>query len=354
MPARWARGSVLASWGRRTPTCAERNQFATLTDLGLAALLWRQASSPSGLPQSARSRGQYRRARHRPRCWLWARRASNSRTGLLQLVLASPCSVLWQRKNVPWLRSPAGRLLLVAGGAYCLAAWLLPGSPGLQPGASGIVARLQDVSITCQSRSVLWANVWHLVLQKPWLGWGWGELDYAHFITLYPGARFCDILDNAHNLPLQLAVELGLPFALGACGVLLWWVLRSAPWKNQPGRQLAWAVLGLVGVHSMLEYPLWYGPFQMASATALLLLWQAPIAQPAATPSFGLSPVVRRAPLARPWAWAVGCGSALVLALCVLAVVDYWRMTQLYLPIAQRAPAYREDTLHKLQGIVFW
>ena len=57
-----------------------------------------------------------------------------------------------------------------------------------------------------------------LIAQKPWLGWGWGELDYAHFITLYPGARFCDILDNAHNLPLHLAVELGVPLAVVLCG----------------------------------------------------------------------------------------------------------------------------------------
>ena len=28
-------------------------------------------------------------------------------------------------------------------------------------------------------------------------------MDYAHFVTLYPGERFCDILDNAHNLPLH-------------------------------------------------------------------------------------------------------------------------------------------------------
>ena len=24
----------------------------------------------------------------------------------------------------------------------------------------------------------------HLIAQEPWLGWGWGGLDYAHFITL--------------------------------------------------------------------------------------------------------------------------------------------------------------------------
>jgi hypothetical protein len=97
---------------------------------------------------------------------------------------------------------------------------------------------------------------------------------------------------------------------------------------------LAWAVLGLVGVHSLLEYPLWYGPFQLATATALLLLWHLP----------------RRPGASALRMWALGGGSALLLALSALAALDYWRMTQLYVPAAQRAAAYREDTLQKLQG----
>jgi hypothetical protein len=216
---------------------------------------------------------------------------------------------------------------------------------------------------------VLWANVWHLVLQRPWLGWGWGELDYAHFITLYPGTRFCDILDNAHNLPLHLAVEVGLPMALSVCAALAWWVRRAAPWKErQPARQLAWSVLGLVGVHSLLEYPLWYGPFQMVVVLALLLLWQTRRARAASTSDapvgtqsarLDVPKLVPHTPdalqvrnavgLPVPWLW--GGASAFVLALCMFAAFDYWRMSQLYLGAPQRAVAYRDSTLEKLQGI---
>jgi len=105
------------------------------------------------------------------------------------------------------------------------------------------------------------------------MGWGWGELDYAHFITLYPGARFCEILDNAHNLPLHLAVELGMPLTLAFFGAVVWWVMRARPWaETDASRQLAWVVLLLIGVHSLLEYPLWYGPFQLAVVLCLLML----------------------------------------------------------------------------------
>ncbi len=116
----------------------------------------------------------------------------------------------------------------------------------------------------------------HLIAQKPLAGWGWGELDYAHFRTLYDGPRFCDILDNAHNLPfLHVAVELGVPLALLCMGGALVWAWRRQPWREQDTRrQLGWAVLALVTLHSMLEYPLWYGPFQIAFGAAVA--WVAP------------------------------------------------------------------------------
>ena len=38
---------------------------------------------------------------------------------------------------------------------------------------------------------------------------------------------------------------------------------------------MAWAVLAVIVVHSLLEYPLWYGPFQIAFGLCLGLLWPA-------------------------------------------------------------------------------
>ncbi|MBP9062061.1 MAG: O-antigen ligase C-terminal domain-containing protein, partial [Rhodoferax sp.] len=180
----------------------------------------------------------------------------------------------------------------------------------------------------------------HLIVQKPWLGWGWGNLDYAHFITLYPGARFCDILDNAHNLPLHLAVELGLPVAFLVCGTGLWLVWRTQPWREaDPTRQLAWSVLAVILLHSLLEYPLWYGPFQMAFGLSVWMLWRVEASSSKNTDAF------------RPVAPILFAQAAIFLiAFIAYAAWDYHRISQIYLAQNRRAAAYQDNTLEKIQG----
>ncbi len=305
----------------------QRNQFASLTSIALAALLawrlrwrseagvWRWAGMASGVALLALGNA-----------------ASSSRTGMLQLLLIAALALLWRaRRTAPWV--------VAALVCYAVGLVLLPWAAGLDPETQGLFARLKAGDAVCASRLTLWSNVLTLIGQAPWRGWGWGELDYAHFMTLYDGPRFCDILDNAHNLPLHLAVELGVPFALLACAALLAWIARARPWREaDPLRQLAWTVLAMLGVHSLLEYPLWYGPFQLACGLCLGLLWRAPAAAPgraAAGPARGATLPVALA--------------ALLFAACLYAAWDYRRIGQIYLPPALRAPAYREDTLARIQ-----
>jgi Virulence factor membrane-bound polymerase, C-terminal len=166
-------------------------------------------------------------------------------------------------------------------------------------------------------------------------------------MTLYNGPRFCDILDNAHNLPLHLAVELGVPVTLLVCGTVLWTVWRARPWADtDPRRQLAWGVLAVIGLHSLLEYPLWYGPFQMAFGISLGLL-----------SSSRLAPTTRHTQGAFPAGWKAGAerNAPLLLAIVILAGVagaawDYHRMRQIYLPSDERMTAYREDTLTRVRA----
>jgi Virulence factor membrane-bound polymerase, C-terminal/O-Antigen ligase len=226
-----------------------------------------------------------------------------------------------------------------------VAAWLLPQWAGLDPLASGILGRVGESTAACTSRLTLWSNVLHLITQKPWFGWGWGELDYAHFITLYPGERFCEILDNAHNLPLHLAVELGVPIAMAFCVMCGWLVWRNKPWaETNPTRQMAWGVLAVIGLHSMLEYPLWYGPFQLAVVLCIWMLWVTPMNADAEVQEI-------EQPRGRTLASTLTASFAIVLiAVCAYAAWDYWRISQIYLAPDSRNAAYRDDTLTKIQN----
>jgi hypothetical protein len=117
----------------------------------------------------------------------------------------------------------------------------------------------------------------------------------------------------------------------------IWLTWRARPWQEaDPTRQLAWGVLAVIMLHSMLEYPLWYGPFQLSLALCLGLLW----------PRGGLT--------WRLSANAYARGGLYVIALISFAAIaytawDYRRISQIYLSPEQRAASYREDTLEKIR-----
>jgi hypothetical protein len=312
----------------------QRNQFATLTNIGLAALLWCAVQPGLREPQRVQARAGLLAA-----AVLLAagNAASSSRTGLVQLLLLGGLVWFWGGLREPGTR----RVLVVALGAYVAATLALPALLGVSPVEHGLWGRLNQDGSVCASRLTLWRNVLHLISLHPWLGWGWGELDYAHFITLYDGPRFCDILDNAHNLPLHLAVELGVPVALLVCGGGLWLVLRARPWRDtEPTRQLAWCVLAVIGLHSLLEYPLWYGPFQMAVGLCLCFLW--PVH--ANTPARADGPHGNHSSV---WPYLLAGG---LLVAAAYATWDYRRISQIYLNPDQRAAEFKEDTLEKIRG----
>ena len=318
---------VPAYLGDAVGNLRQRNQLATLTSLGAVAVLWLQAQ---GLPG-------------RQALWLLTllaagNAATGSRTGLLQWLLVPALQLLWQGASRTRRSAWSWPLLLWALGVYLLASLALPHALAAWKGTGvdNAMARMGALG-GCGSRSVLWANVLHLIGQKPWSGWGWNELKYAHYMADYPGTRFCDILGNAHNLPLQLAFAFGIPAAVAALGTLLVLALRARPWRlTHEGSSLGWGVLAMVGLHSLLEYPLWYSPFQLATLLGVLLLW----------PSAGRLLVLRQDAVA----WLALAG------LCLLIWIgyDYQRMRQIYLPAAQRTGFWRDEPwTHARQTLFF-
>ncbi len=306
----------------------QRNQFATLCGMGLLALLYLRQTAPTAARPSWFDLA-----------WPWAAAAvlalgnalSSSRTGGLQWLLVALVLWCWRgslHARVRWLGFGALGYYVVA---LVLMPWL---ADAVGNASSGLWGRVEQ-GAGGFSRLALYSNTLDLIAQKPWLGWGWRELAYAHYSTHFDN-RFMELLDNAHNLPLHLAVELGLPFALAVCGALVWWVWRSAPWREtDAARQLAWAVLLLIGVHSMVEYPLWYGPFLMALGLCGGLLLGTGAAQQ------------KEEPLSQSSRSFIAIKLIAVGLLCFagFAGFDYHRVSQIYLSTESRSQWYGDDAL---------
>jgi O-antigen ligase len=327
-----------ASPGEAYGNLRQRNQLASLLSLGLASAFFLAAGA----------RGSARAALAAVVVLLSAACAlTASRTGLLQWLALSGLVLLFPLRGGAKAWWGWGILALAS---YALA---LAAGPALYTVITGqdpttLIDRL-GTNLGCVSRKVLWANALYLASLRPWTGWGLGNFDYAHQVTLYPGERFCLIVDNAHNLFLHVAAEGGFVLAGLLLVGLTWAVLRARPWRERdPARLLAWGALGVLMLHSQVEYPLWYGPFQLAALLALSLLL-APRTVPRAD-----------AHAARPPA-AAGVGGAGRLVLAALATAalgyvlwDYHRVSQLFLPESARSAAYRTQTLPQVSGTVLF
>jgi O-antigen ligase len=352
---------VLSSWmasvgpGEMLANLRQRNQFASLMALGfLAALAWVawKANSREGHDVGAATvAGAPVKL---PRllfglCLLVAllgfgNALSGSRTGLLQWLAVLGLMLIWRRSLILGWRWIAGAATL----GYVLGVIAAPWMAELLGHANaGLLGRAQDSNAF--SRIALWSNVWELVLQKPLQGWGAGALAYAHYSTSFSGTRFMEMLDNAHNLPLHMAFVFGLPATAFFCSTAAWLGWKNQPWREtRPDRQLAWGCLLVIGIHSMLEYPLWYGPFFMTAVICVAVLckdvWQKWLL--ARTESARAAII-----LGAKWV-SRSIGVVLVLATAFVAF-DYHKVSQMYLQPEERSAWYPQPMAAAKSSVFF-
>jgi len=248
-----------------------------------------------------------------------------SRTGVLGVGLLALWGLLDRRLSLP-----VRRMLMAAPLLYLLA-WLgFSGWAAASHHAFGGETRLAEADLS-SSRFGIWANTLGLIRRQPWAGVGFGEFNLAWTLTPFPG-RPVAFFDHTHNLPLQLAVELGLPLAtlvLALLAVALWRVWqrgRNADAAAGLCVRSAWMMLLLIALHSQLEYPLWYAYFLLPTAWLLGYGLGRPSAEPAA----------RAAP-----SRALFAGGLLLVAASVPTVADYLRVVRIFAPPRDGVPLSR-------------
>lgn len=189
--------------------------------------------------------------------------------------------------------------------------------------------QLQKSDIS-SSRFGIWSNTLSLIAAHPWAGVGFGEFNFAWTLNAFPG-RPIAFFDHTHNLPLQLAVELGLPLAALVIALLLFALWRA--WRDslegEPRdmalRRAALAMVVMISLHSLLEYPLWYAYFLLPAAFAFGIALGRPA--PDRAPESGH-------PRFSPWLLA----ATLLTVGSAASVIDYRRVSVIFAPPANATP----------------
>lgn len=248
-----------------------------------------------------------------------------SRTGLVSVVLLAVWGVLDRR-----LSKPARVLLCVAPVAYLVSWELMAKWATLTQQAFGGSERLAETDIS-SSRFAIWRDTLEMIRQQPWLGVGWGEFNFAWTLTPLP-QRPVAFFDHTHNLPLQLAVELGLPLALLVLGLLVWalWQAASRAWRTDgalgAAQRCAVLMVVMIGLHSLLEYPLWYSYFLLPAAWVFGFALQG---DPQRATAADAPPVL---PPAAPRLNVLVVAALVTIGGAAMSVVDYWRVMVIFSP----------------------
>lgn len=133
-----------------------------------------------------------------------------------------------------------------------------------------LTSRIAEGAST-SSRWQLWVETWNMILENPWRGVGWGEFNFAWTLSPKLGQHFHHFT-HAHNLPLHLAAELGIPLSILICGILIYAFygavtnLKTSDEKIFVLRQASLLILLMMFMHSLIEYPFWYAHFLLPVA----------------------------------------------------------------------------------------
>jgi O-antigen ligase len=246
---------------------AQPNHFANYIALGLVSL--------GLLHQQYRLKAGYLALLAVP--LLFVMTLSGSRSSWLYLLMMSGLAWWFARRDArlrPLLRYC---LLLLIGFGLMHLIVQLPFMAGASS-STNTVQRLFGDDASGGIRLYLWHEAWLMFTQSPWLGAGFGQFAWQHFQllpVLHPD-NISGLYNNAHNLIFQLAAETGVAGLLVTFGALVVWQYglhqRYADPRGATPTVAHWwgyAALGVLAIHSLLEYPLWYTYFVAIAAILL-------------------------------------------------------------------------------------
>jgi O-antigen ligase len=146
--------------------------------------------------------------------------------------------------------------------------------------------RMQDAN-QIAPRLALWKYGWTMFLTHPLLGVGWGEFP-VHQFEFVRELGGVEIANNSHDIFIDLLAKTGL---LGTAIVLLsvaGWLVRVVRAPQTPARIFGLALLGVLMMHALVEYPQQYMFYLMPAMLIFGLLETRPLRLVSRGFSYGL------------------------------------------------------------------
>jgi O-antigen ligase len=198
---------------------------------------------------------------------------SGSRSVWLYLLLMAGMAWLWQRRDKSCLPLLRYTLLLLLGFGLMHAVVQIPWLQGAAGGTT-TMRRLFGEGTSGSIRLYLWQEGWQTFTQFPLLGAGFGQFAWQHFQLgpVLQNTAIVGLYNNAHSLVTQIAAEMGLVGLLILLGTLAMWLIQCSREQRTLYHWWGYALLGVLAIHSMLEYPLWYAYFLGVAALTLGML----------------------------------------------------------------------------------
>lgn len=239
---------------------AQPNHFANYTALGLVSL--------GLLFQRYKLKAVYAVLLAVP--LLFVMTLSGSRSSWLYLLMMSGLAWWWSRRDAQQRTLLGYSLLLLAVFGLMHLIVKLP----FMAGAEGGVDTMQRLFVDKASGSIrlyLWHEAWLMFARSPWLGVGFGQFAWHHFqlLPVLRPSNISGLYNNAHNLIFHVAAEAGLAGLLALFASLGAWLYGLRRATLDAAHWWGYAALGVLAIHSLLEYPLWY-TFFIAVAAILL------------------------------------------------------------------------------------
>ena len=195
---------------------------------------------------------------------------SGSRSSWLYLLTITLLS-WWSARRLPQLRPLFGYcLLILAGFALMHGVVELPFMQGTAK-SYDIMKRMFGDTSSGGIRFYLWHETWLMLRQSPLLGAGFGQFAWQHFQLgpLLHRNNIAGLYNNAHNLIFQFAAETGITGLLALFVPLGLWLHGLRRTMLSAAHWWAYALLCVLAIHSLLEYPLWYIYFFVIAAFLL-------------------------------------------------------------------------------------